>query len=332
MAIRASIALRAMGNPSQLVRLATRAEAAGFRRIWLVEVYETDVLVLAAALAQHTKRIGIASGVVNASLRSPFLLAMATATVSDLSRGRFALGVGAGSPPMGSPLSPHPDRPVARLRETLEVVVPLLRGELVNHDGELFKARGLRLGVPPSRHVEVFAAAMGPKTVEIAARYADGVLLMLPTVGFVKDAKAAVLETLERREGAPSQFRVACHLVTCVSRERAEAEAAARSAVAYFVTVGIYRESFKRLGFRSEVEELNATIETKGQKVAAEKVPKEMLDELVVYGTPSDCRAKIARYVEAGVDEPVIYQRSTRSTSLSDVDRTISLIQPARHG
>jgi alkanesulfonate monooxygenase SsuD/methylene tetrahydromethanopterin reductase-like flavin-dependent oxidoreductase (luciferase family) len=170
-------------------------------------VYETDVLVLASALVQSTKRIGIAAGVVNSYLRLPFLLAMASATVSDLSGGRFTLGIGKGFPPMEYRHTPHSDSSPTRLEETVEIVKQLLTGGTVNFEGKLFSANNLKLGVPPSHPVKVYSAGMGPRAVKLAAKHADGVLLMLPTRRFVRKAESIIQETLAKRKEAFQFFR-----------------------------------------------------------------------------------------------------------------------------
>ncbi len=326
MAPKLSVAFRSRGNPTHLLNSAKKAEIAGFRRIWLVEVYETDVLVLASALAQSTKRIGIAAGVVNSYLRLPFLLAMGSATLSDLSKGRFTLGIGSGSPPMGYKNTLQSDPPLARLEETVQIVRKLLKAETVTFEGKIFSVNNLKLGVSPSHPVKVYSAGMGPRTVELAAKHADGVLLMLPTRRFVKKAKQIIHETLAKRKEAPSDFSIACHLVTCVSKSREEAKVAARHTLTYYITVDPYRDSFKRLGFAQEVQEIEEVIKARGLEAASEMLSEEVLDELMVYGTPADCRAKIASYVDEGVDEPVVYPSNPRLPFPENINRTLSLL------
>jgi len=323
---RLSVAFRSRGNPTHLLGSAKKAENSGFRRIWLVEVYETDVLALASALAQSTKRIGIAAGVVNSYLRLPFLLAMASATVSDLSRGRFTLGIGRGFPPMRYRNTSESNSSLTQFQETVQIVRELLTGRSVTFQGKLFSVSDLGLGVPPSHPVKVYSAGMGPGTVELAAKHADGVLLMLTTRGFVRKAKSIINEALAKRKDPPSTFPIACHLVTCVSRNRKEAEVAAKRTLATYITIAPYRDSIKRLGFAQEVQEIEEAIKSRGVESASEKLSEEMLDEFMVYGTPADCRTKIATYVDEGVDEPIVYPSNPTLPFPHDINRTLSLM------
>ncbi|MEM3857759.1 MAG: LLM class flavin-dependent oxidoreductase, partial [Thermoprotei archaeon] len=84
-----SVALRGFGNPATLLPACRRIEKLGYRRLWFVEVSDVDVFAMSAAAAQITDRIQLASGVANSYLRLPTLTAMAAATVSSLSGGRF---------------------------------------------------------------------------------------------------------------------------------------------------------------------------------------------------------------------------------------------------
>jgi alkanesulfonate monooxygenase SsuD/methylene tetrahydromethanopterin reductase-like flavin-dependent oxidoreductase (luciferase family) len=326
MTIRLSVAFRSRGHPTDLLISTKKAETSGFRRIWLVEVYETDVLVLASALARSTKRIGLATGVVNSYLRDPFLLAMASATVSNLSRGRFTLGIGGGYPPMGYRYTPQSDSTLTRLDETVTIVRDLLAGRTITFRGKLFSANNLKLGVPPSHPVKVYSAGMGPRTVELAAKRADGVILMLTTRRFVKEARNIIRETLAKRRAAPTTFPIACHLVTCVSRNRKEAENAAKRTLASYITIPTYRDRLKRLGFTHEVQEVEGAIKLRGLHAASEIVSEEMLNQLMIYGTPAECRTKIASYVDAGVSEPVVYPSNPALPFPEDINRTLSLM------
>src|SRR5579862_9243437 len=94
------ISFRCDGDPNPLYRSAMLAESSGFSGIWLVEVNDIDTLAMASSLVRVTRRIKIATGVVNSNLRLPTLLAMGALTVSELSEDRFILGIGAGSPSM----------------------------------------------------------------------------------------------------------------------------------------------------------------------------------------------------------------------------------------
>lgn len=151
---------------------------------------------------------------------------------------------------------------------------------------------------------------------------------MLPTRRFVRKAKSIIQETLAKRKGAPSDFPIVCHLVTCVSKNRKEAKVAARRTLTNYITTDPYRDSFKRLGFAQEVQEIEQAIKSRGPEAASEKLSEEMLDELMVYGTPTECRTKIASYVDEGVNEAIVYPANPKLTFPEDINKTLSLMSP----
>src|ERR671910_1799151 len=172
------IAVECLGDPKTFVNPIRAAEEAGFKSVWLVEVNDVDVLTFASALSQVTDKIRICTGVVNSSLRLPTLLAMGAATVSNLSDGRFVLGVGAGSSPMNS--SDNADLRVTRLRETLQLLRDVLSGNKTSFQGSLFEIQDFQLGFKPKYSIPLYGAAMGLRMVKAVAQLADGVLLMMP--------------------------------------------------------------------------------------------------------------------------------------------------------
>ena len=82
-------------------------EDAGFDALFLPEVGARDTLATLAALAGETSRLRLGTGVVPLPSRSPALLAIAAATVQELSGGRLLLGLGTG------PSGPGRARPTA---------------------------------------------------------------------------------------------------------------------------------------------------------------------------------------------------------------------------
>lgn len=315
------IALRCKGNPSDLIGSALYAETVGFNSAWLVEVNEADDMALAGALSQATSKIKIATGVVNSNLRLPTLLAMAAVTVSRLSNERFILGVGAGDAPMSYTTEQETDKPVTRLGETLQIVRQCLSGNEVHFNGRLFRVDGFRLGIPPTAPITIFGAAMGTKMAETVARSADGVITMLVTIEELREVKKAVEDAAAAHHSGRSP-EIACHIVTAVSNAREEAEQVAKKSLIQYLRIPIYRTSIIRMGFSAEVQDLEAMKETQD---GWRKVPNEMLERLIVYGTPEECVDKINAFVKEGVTYPVIYPCDTPAGFPADVNDTIRL-------
>jgi alkanesulfonate monooxygenase SsuD/methylene tetrahydromethanopterin reductase-like flavin-dependent oxidoreductase (luciferase family) len=126
------------------------------------------------ALAAVTSRIELGQLVSCTSFRDPGMLAKAAVTVDEIAGGRLTLGLGAGwydreYTDFGFPT----DRRASRFEESLDVIMPLLRGETVTTHGTFHRVDGARLLPAPARHIPVLVAGHGPRMRGLAARHAD---------------------------------------------------------------------------------------------------------------------------------------------------------------
>jgi 5,10-methylenetetrahydromethanopterin reductase len=320
------IALRCKGNPSDLIDTTRSAEKAGFDSVWLVEVSEADDMALAGALSQATQNIKIATGVVNSNLRLPTLLAMAAATVSLLSNGRFILGIGAGDPPMTYTDPLRENNPSTRLSETLQILRLCLTGNEVHFEGKLYRVDGFRLGLRPTNKIPIFGAAMGLKMVEMVAPLADGVLTMLTTLEHIREIKQTI-QARAKKFQLEKEPAIACHILTSVSEKREVAEQVAKQSVLEYLRIPVYHNSMVRMGFSEEVQDLEATLSAKKEDVW-KYVSDDMVGRLIVYGTPEECIGKINAFVKEGVTHPIIYPCTTKSAFPTYVNETIRLFAP----
>ena len=111
------------------IRLAVRAEELGYARFGTAEGWTNDAVVVLTQIAGVTSRIGLATAVLPVWSRTPAAIAMAAAGLQRASGGRFALGLGASSPPLVEGLHGLTwQRPVDRMRTTLVAVRALLDG------------------------------------------------------------------------------------------------------------------------------------------------------------------------------------------------------------
>jgi F420-dependent oxidoreductase-like protein len=157
------------------------AADAGFSRVWIPQlpplpgVAPWDALTALAVAGQHTPDVELATGVVVAHTQHPLALARQALTASAAIGGRLVLGIGVSHRPMIEALGYSYDRPAAFLREYLDILMPALAGEPVDHHGERLTAVGQILAhgasAPP-----VFTAALGPLMLDIAGELTGGTI------------------------------------------------------------------------------------------------------------------------------------------------------------
>ena len=140
----------------EAIEQSVAAAELGFKCVWFAEHHFSQVgmvpdpLILCAAVAQKTKRIRLGTAISIMSFHNPVRLAEQAAMVDVLSGGRLDLGVGRGSQPREfSGFEAKPSESRAQLKEGLEIVDRLLRGETVTFDGVHYRCRGAVLHPAP---------------------------------------------------------------------------------------------------------------------------------------------------------------------------------------
>jgi len=81
-------------STSQAIEFAQRVEELGYGALWIPDAFGRDPFAHAALLFHHTKRLVIATGVVNIHLREAQATSCAARELHDQSGGRFLLGLG----------------------------------------------------------------------------------------------------------------------------------------------------------------------------------------------------------------------------------------------
>ena len=135
-----------------------------------------DPFALAAAASVLTNHIRLGISVTDPFRRNPAVLAQTAATINEISRGRFVLGIGSGVRENVAPYGIEFDRPFDHLREALEVVRLLWSTEQpINHDGKYWPLRSAVSGLPQAYgSPELWLAAHGNRALKLTGEYADG--------------------------------------------------------------------------------------------------------------------------------------------------------------
>jgi coenzyme F420-dependent oxidoreductase len=285
-----------IGEAAEFTR---EAEELGFEYVGFGETTGWDAVSLLTILAEQTDTIGVSNDVMGAFSRSPGQIAQAAASVNSLADDRFRLGLGTSSPALVEGW--HGDqfeRPLRRLRETIEIVDLALSGEDVTYDGEIFSLDGLSLETPTPIDVPIDVAALGPKGVELAGRFADGWIPQL----FTPDGLEQRLEDLRRgaelADRDPESLRTSIVLRSCALEDGETARQLGRQHVAFMISVygPFYRQSIAEQGYEDVVETVRGHWADGEHEAAIASVPDEILDGLVACGTPDDVRSVVDEF------------------------------------
>ena len=299
---------------SDAVATASSAESLGFDSVWMHEsLYQRDVVTYLSAMATGTKKIGLASGVINTFTRHPVTAATTFATLSELSAGRVTLGLGLGSfptiPLIGHSIFPVSEtKPMRRIREYIEVIRLVWSGEGVDFDGEFFHVHGLKVGFKPEREAPIFVASLSPKTQALAATIADGVILS-PALNTTWGTERMVQNVRRGEEKRGNAVERASYMLTSVGRDPARAEGTVRDYYffAYQLADVVRPEVLAPYGIKEEDLRPMKEAWKKGDISEAKRlIPSEAIEALTVSGTRDHALERISEYRKAGVTLPIL--------------------------
>ncbi|MGW8645097.1 LLM class F420-dependent oxidoreductase [Micromonospora chalcea] len=273
---------------------------AGFTDVWSSEVAGADAFTPLALAAAWSPRLRLGTAITPVFTRGPGLLAMSAAALAEAAPGRFALGVGASSPVLVRDWNAIAfDEPFKRTRDVLRFLRAALRGETVDGAFDTFAVRRFTLERPPSVPPPVVLAALRPGMLRLAAAEADGVILNWLAA---EDVPTALAEVGERRPG----FEVAARIFVCPTEDAAYARALGRRMITGYLTVPAYAAFHRWLGREDTLGPMWAAWAAGDRRGASAAVPDEVVDALVLHGSPEQCAAAVRRYADNGVDVPVL--------------------------
>jgi len=313
---------------AEMVECAQLAETRGFAAIWVAEGRRGDVFALLSALATSTSKIRLGAGVLPILVRSPWVVAMGTATVDEISGHRFMLGLGAGHKSVIEDRHGLSyDRPTLRMREVTAIVRRALTGEVVNFEGQIFRLTGAQLSARPARSdVPVYIAGIGPRVLELAGEIADGAFLIFPTENSVRTSVRRIGDGAVRTNRDPEQLDVVAYVFTCVAAERQAAVASSRRTIAYFGRLPHYRSLFAQEGYSKEAAALKDAWACDDEARATDAVSDDMVSTLSATGTPDDVAARISALLEAGLKQAVLFPFAADGDAKTAILRTIAAL------
>jgi 5,10-methylenetetrahydromethanopterin reductase len=309
MATMLPIGLEFPGEPSvpEIMATASLAEQLGYESIWLPETrFTRDAITTTSAVATATHSARIATAVINPFTRGAVLTAVTAASLDEVCGGRFVLGIGPGSPTVLERQGIRFDQPLARLRETVEVVRRLLLGEEVSFTGKKVQTTRAQLDFTPIRPtIPIYFGVTGPKALALAGEIADGVILNeFVSLEYTKRAVEIVRSSARAFGRDPDEVEIAASILVSVDTSTKMALDAARPLVALYLAEfpNVARES----GIPAHLLNHIATIyRREGSQAAVELVTDAIVTHLTCAGTIAEVKEGLARRRGAGVNLPI---------------------------
>lgn len=275
-------------------------EQLGYTDLWTSEAGGHDgftPLALASAWAP-SMRLGCA--IFPAYTRGPALMAMSVAALADAAPGRFVMGLGSSSNVIVENWNGIPfEKPYQRTRDTAKFLRAALTGDKITEEYETFSVKNFRLGVKLEQQPPILIAALRQGMLKLAGRVGDGAILNWLSAEDVKKVVPYV------HEGGPGKEIVA-RLFVCPNPDKDQVRQMARFAINAYLNVPVYAAFHEWLGRGPLLAGMWENWKKGDRQAAAAAIPDEVVDDLIIHGSPEECREHLQRYVDAGITTPVL--------------------------
>ncbi|HEX2280348.1 MAG TPA: LLM class flavin-dependent oxidoreductase [Thermomicrobiales bacterium] len=268
-----------------VVDLCVRAERANVSNAWFVmPATALDTLTLLGAAAMKTERITLGTTIVPAFTRHPLAFVTQALALEGLAPGRFDLGIGsAHARTMVDVYHVDFDRPLRRLVEYLQIVQPALKTGAVHFEGEFYRADA---SFPHAPGTPVPIAALRAPAFRVAGRLADGAMSWNCPTAYIQQVAMPALQ-----DGADSagrdRPRLMVHVPVMVTTDRDEVHRKAGEQLRYYAAAPFYARMFADAGY---------------PLLPDGGVSPELIDDLVVGGTPDEIAAQLRHRLDLGFD------------------------------
>jgi F420-dependent oxidoreductase-like protein len=316
------------------------ADRLGVACVWAAEAWGHDAVTPLAFVAARTSRIRLGTGIMQAGTRTPALVAMTAMSLAAMSGGRFILGLGVSGPQVIEGWHGlRFERPVQRMRETVEIVRRAIRGERLEYHGSVYdlplpggEGKALRSAARPRPDIPVYLATLSPGSLELTGEIADGWLgtsFMPEHAGIFLDPIAAGAARAGRRLGdldlhAGGTVAFGDDLAALIARRK--------PGLAFSLGAmgsrrhNFYNDAYRRAGYEDAARDVQRLWLDGRRDEAAARVPDDMALKTNLLGTDSMVRERIRAYRAAGIttlrvepDAPTLDERVRTLARLMDL-------------
>jgi len=269
----------------------------GYTDIWSAESDGADAFTPLALAAAWEPRLRLGTAIVPAYTRAPACFAQSVASMADAAPGRFAIGIGSSSNVIVERWNGVPFvEPYKKVRDIVRFLRDALSGEKIAKTYDTFTVNGFRLGVRPEQTPPILVAALREGMLKLAAREGDGAI-----INWLSPTDVSRVAGVVREAAGGADKEIVARIFCCPSENTEAVRAAGRFAVAAYLNVPVYAEFHRWLGRGDVLQPMWDAWQAGDRKAALAAIPDAVVDDLIVHGSPAECRAKIQAYFDNGV-------------------------------
>jgi probable F420-dependent oxidoreductase len=270
----------------------------GYTDLWSAEANGADAFTPLALAAAWTPGLRLGCAIVPAYTRGPALMAQSVASMAEAAPQRFVFGIGTSSNVIVENWNGIPfDEPYKKTRDMVRFLKQALTGDKVDADFDTLKVKGFRLGrkLPAENQPPILIAALRPGMLKLAGTEGDGAIINWLSADDVKRVAPYV-----------NGKEIVARIFVCPSEDTDMVRQYGRMAIAAYLNVPVYAAFHEWLGRGDALRPMWDAWKAGDRKAATAAIPDTVVDELIIHGSPAQCREHIARYVDNGVGTPAL--------------------------
>ncbi len=273
-------------------------ESLGYSDLWSAEANGSDGITPLALASQWAPSMRLGTAIIPAFTRGPALLAQTAATMAEAAPGRFIMGLGTSSNVIVGQWNGIPfDKPYARVRDSVQFLKSAFAGEKIDHAYETFTVKGFKLGRRLDQAPKIMIAGLREGMLRLAGRESDGAIVNWLGANNV----AKVNDIVQGASPDGSAKEMIARLFVCPSEDVDAVRAGARFAIAAYLNVPVYAAFHEWLGNGPRLQGMWDAWKAGDRKAALAAIPDDIVDELVIHGSPAQCKAHIQKYQDNGI-------------------------------
>ena len=293
------------------LRAVRMADKLGFDSFWVPEAWGYDATTLIAEMAVRTKRIKLGTGIMNVFSRSPALIAQQSATLQEISGGRFMLGLGVSGKNVIEGFHGRPfTKTLSQTKDVIRVVRTLHAGDKLHRAGTTLQDyRPFELNMkPPDPPVPIYVAALKRKAITNIGAMGDGWMPIMWPYDRMAEPRSWIAEGAASAGRDPSEIVTAPFVIVIPLAEKKATDKAREVLSFYIGGMGeYYKQLLSGFGWADECEEISALYaDKKTRPQARAAVTDEMIEGLTITGDVLYCRRELRRRMDLGLGQPLV--------------------------
>ncbi|MDG6901473.1 MAG: LLM class flavin-dependent oxidoreductase [Nitrososphaerota archaeon] len=307
-----------------ILEAAKVADAKGFGTVWKGESNSRDPTAILPAIAAVTKRVRLGTAVIHIYARTPVETGIYSATMDELSGGRFTLGLGVANETLASWHGLEDGHPLKRAEEYIGIVRKVFAAEKLQVQGEYYSSSNFRMEFkPPNDHLQIILAALGPKMAQLAGRIADGAIINMADPGRISFVAENLGIGAKEAGRDPKRFEIVAKVRVSLNDDIEKAKDALKKVVTFYSLAHHYRDMLAEMGLGEEVKKIQETYKASGFKVAAKAVTDDMLSKIPVVPatTMRELKKGLQKYDKSGASRIIVaYVPSTAESTKETIE------------